>query len=780
MLERARHLLKRIYGYDAFRKGQAEIIAGIMEGRDTLAILPTGGGKSVCYQIPSMLLEGTTLVVSPLISLMKDQVDALNRLGVPAAYLNSSLSAGEYRDVLRKAAGGEYKLLYIAPERLDAPMFASLMEQMQIPLIAIDEAHCVSQWGHDFRPSYRQLAGWIGKLRHRPLVAAFTATATPEVARDIAEMLSLHDPNVFVTGFARSNLALSVVTGADKKRYLKEFIAQRPDQSGIVYAATRKEVDSVYEELRKQGLAVAKYHGGLSDDERADAQERFRYDEARIIVATNAFGMGIDKPNVRFVVHWQMPGDIESYYQEAGRAGRDGDESECILLFASQDIQVQRFLIEQGAADEGRKAVQLGKLYTMMNYARTERCLQQFIVEYFGEADVPPCGKCGSCLDETEAIDVTSEAQKALSCVGRMKGRFGVALVAKVLKGSKEKRIMEFGLNRLTTYALFQDWNEKDIVEWLYWLVAEGYLRVSDGTYPTVALTANALPVLEGKQQVYQKRKPLKQRTVRQASGGYSPLFDALRLWRKEAAAQEGVPPFILFFDATLREMADVQPRTEQELLSIKGVGTAKAAKYGAALLDIIAQHAGGGRSPRAGMAGVNGAAEAAAGSAAAATATIAIHGDSSEAAPGSSYDRPMSASLEAESAGVMPASELAASSRKAVGSSADAAIGEGDGTEGKPSHLISYEMFAAGAQPADIAKERGMGRMTIEGHIIRAAQEGLELEWARIIPPELEPLILEAAGQHGVDKLRTLKDALPDEVTYFAIHGVICKYELK
>ncbi|WP_028561903.1 DNA helicase RecQ [Paenibacillus pinihumi] len=722
MLDQARHLLKRVYGYDAFRKGQADIITGVMEGRDTLAILPTGGGKSVCYQIPSMLLEGTTLVVSPLISLMKDQVDALNRLGVPAAYLNSALSASEYRDVLRKAAGGEYKLLYIAPERLDAPMFASLMEQMQIPLIAIDEAHCVSQWGHDFRPSYRQLAAWIGRMKQRPLVAAFTATATPEVAKDIAAMLSLHDPNVFVTGFARSNLSLSVVTGADKKRYLKEFIAQRADQSGIVYAATRKEVDSVYEELRRQGIQAVKYHGGMSDDERVDSQERFRYDEARVIVATNAFGMGIDKPNVRFVVHYQMPGDIESYYQEAGRAGRDGEESDCVLLFGSQDIQVQRFLIEQGAADEGRKAIQLNKLYTMMNYARTERCLQQFIVEYFGEADVPPCGKCGSCLDETEAVDVTGEAQKALSCVGRMKGRFGVALVAKVLKGSREKRIIEFGLDRLTTYALFQDWNEKDIVEWLYWLVAEGYLRVSDGTYPTVGLTSNALPVLEGKQQVFQKRKPLKQRVVRQLSGQDSPLFGALRQWRKEAAALENVPPFILFFDATLRELADIRPADEQELLAIKGVGAAKAAKYGVALLEIIRGFEGG-----------------------------------------------------QASAGKLAAVSSAMTDRPRPNRSAS-----GPEDEGRPSHLISYDMFCSGSTVDDIASERGMGKVTIEGHIIRCGEEGHELDWERIIPSEWELLIVEAAKEHGTEKLRPLKDALPDEVTYFAIHGVICKYQLK
>ncbi|XEC96473.1 DNA helicase RecQ [Paenibacillus tarimensis] len=715
MLEHAKQTLKQVYGYESFRKGQDDVIFGLLQGKDTLAILPTGGGKSICYQIPALLLDGTTLVVSPLISLMKDQVDALNRLGIAAAFLNSSLNASEYREVMRKAAYGEYKLLYIAPERLDAPMFASLMDQMRIPLIAIDEAHCVSQWGHDFRPSYRQLASWIGRIADRPLVAAFTATATPEVAKDISAMLALRSPNVFVTGFARSNLSLSVVTGVDKKRFLKDFLAERPDQPGIVYAATRKEVDQVHSDLIRQGVAAVKYHGGLGDDERIDAQEKFRFDRVRVIVATNAFGMGIDKPNVRFVVHWQMPGDIESYYQEAGRAGRDGEESECVLLFEPQDLQVQRFLIEQGTGENERKAIQVGKLYTMMNYGRTERCLQQFIVEYFGEADVPPCGKCSSCLDDTQASDVTSEAQKALSCVGRMKGRFGITMVAKVLKGSREKRIIEFGLDRLTTYGLFRDWNEKEITDLLYWLVAEGYLRISDGAYPTVSLTANALPVLEGRVPVHRKRKPLKKRASFTASRHDSPIFEALRQWRKEAAAEENVPPFMLFFDATLREMADVKPRNEQELLSIKGVGSAKAAKYGSRLLEIIR---------------------------------------SSDNGKEMKADR-----AEAGQAAFSPARAS---------------------TDETPSHLVSFDLFREGHSVEEIAAIRAMGKVTIEGHIIRSAEEGHDVDWSRVIPADLEELIVRTVQELGTEKLRPLKDALPEEATYFAIHGVICKYGFK
>lgn len=717
MIEQARQALKQIYGYDSFRKGQEDIISGILHGRDTLAILPTGGGKSICYQIPSMLLPGTSLVISPLISLMKDQVDALKRLGVSAAFLNSSLGAAEYRDVMRGAMQGEYKLLYVAPERLDAPMFQSLSEQLVIPLIAIDEAHCVSQWGHDFRPSYRQLAGWIARMANRPLVAAFTATATNEVAKDIADMLRLRNPSVFVTGFARPNLSLSVVTGVEKRRFLERYVAERKEQSGIIYAATRKEVENVYEQLMRSGIQAGKYHGGLSDAERAQTQEKFRFDEIRVMVATNAFGMGIDKPNVRYVLHWQMTGDIESYYQEAGRAGRDGEESECVLLFEPADMQVQRFLIEQGTGDMDRKSIQLSKLHTMMNYSRTQRCLQQFIVDYFGETGVEACGKCSSCLDKSEPVNRTDEAKMALSCVGRMKGRFGVTMAAKVLKGSRDKRLLEFGLDRLSTYGLMRHLPEKEIADWLYWLVAEGYLRLSEGQYPVVSLTANALPVLEGRESIMQRVRA----TVRQAatsdSMGASPLFEALKQWRKEKAAVEGVPPFMLFFDATLREIANVQPQTVEQLLGVKGIGAAKADKYGDGLLEIIRSF-----------------------------------GD------------------EAAASAITDTRYKQASVTKKRVNTADE----------RASHLASLELFQAGQEPESIAKERGMSKVTIEGHLIRSAEEGHELDWSRIIPAEYEQQIVEAIQQLGADKLRPIKDALPEEIAYFAIHGVICKYGLK
>ncbi|URN92844.1 MAG: DNA helicase RecQ [Candidatus Pristimantibacillus lignocellulolyticus] len=584
-MKQAQAMLKKVYGFDEFRPGQEDILNSILSGQDTLAILPTGGGKSICYQIPAMILPGTTLVISPLISLMKDQVDALKRLGVPAAYLNSSLSAEQYRNTLRNAFDGEYQLLYIAPERFDAPMFQQLTEHLTIPLIAIDEAHCVSQWGHDFRPSYRQLALAISSMKDRPIVAGFTATATNEVAEDIVNMLALQNPAQYVTGFARPNLSLSVVTGVNKYSFLSEFLKEREQQSGIVYTATRKEAEAVHDRLIEMGFSAELYHGGLSDQARMQAQEKYRFDESKIIVATNAFGMGIDKPNVRFVLHWQMPGDVESYYQEAGRAGRDGEESECILLFEASDLHIQRFLIEQGMGDESRKAVQAAKLHTMMNYCRTDQCLQQYIVDYFGERSVTPCGKCSSCLDTSEKIDRSLDAKMALSCVGRMKGRFGVTMAAKVLKGSQDKRLLASRLDQLSTYGLMRQYSEKDIADWLNWLVAEQYLVLSDGQYPVVNVTERALPVLNGSEEVWQRRRGKVKQLLANSSQDASPIFEKLKAWRKIQSTTENIPPFMIFSDATLRLIAEAQPKNIEQLLEVKGIGQAKAAKYGEAVM---------------------------------------------------------------------------------------------------------------------------------------------------------------------------------------------------
>lgn len=716
LIDQAKHVLKNIYGFDEFRLGQAEIVSSILGSQDTLAILPTGGGKSICYQIPALMLPGTTLVISPLISLMKDQVDALQRLGVSAAYLNSSLGAEAYRTTLAKAFDGQYKLLYIAPERFDAPMFQQLTEHLVIPLIAIDEAHCVSQWGHDFRPSYRQLALAMSSLQERPIVAAFTATATPEVAEDIVHMLALQKPAQYVTGFARHNLSLSVVTGVKKYNFLGEFLKEREQQSGIIYTATRKEAESVHESLLQNGFVAELYHGGLSDQARMGAQERFRFDESKIIVATNAFGMGIDKPNVRYVLHWQMPGDVESYYQEAGRAGRDGEESECILLFDASDLHIQRFLIEQGLGDESRKAVQASKLHMMMNYCRTDQCLQQYIVDYFGERSVTPCGKCSSCLDTSEKIDRTLDAKMALSCVGRMKGRFGVTMVAKVLKGSQDKRLLASKLDKLSTYGLMRQYAEKEISDWLNWLVAEQYLVLSDGQYPVVNLTERALSVLDGTEEVWQRRRGKVKQILTNSSQDASPIFAKLKEWRRKQAQLEAIPPFMIFSDATLRLIAEATPNTIEQLLEVKGIGQAKATKYGEAVIEVYRHE-----------------------------------------------ELTTKASIVAEES-----SELQHSRSNK----------ESD-NKGDASHMISYNSFMDGITIDEIAEQREFSKQTIEKHILRAIEEGHPFEWRSILSEEEEIAIIAVLDQVDTSLLRNIKEAAPKNTTYFQIQAALLKRSL-
>lgn len=438
-MQEAKKHLQTYFGYASFRIGQEQAIAQVLDGIDTLVVMPTGGGKSLCYQIPALSLEGTTIVISPLISLMKDQVDMLVASGVPAAFLNSSQSMEEVQDVLRDVRNGRIKMLYIAPERLDNDYFCQTLATIKVPLIAVDEAHCISQWGHDFRPSYRNIHNILQLWPERPTVIALTATATPAVCEDIRGTLSIQDEHTFITGFARDNLRFSVQSAISRDAYVKEFLKNARNEAGIIYAATRKSVDSLYEQLVKMGVRVAKYHGGMDEVSRAQEQNRFLRDEAQVMVATNAFGMGINKTNVRFVLHYQMPRNMESYYQEAGRAGRDGLPSECILLYASSDEQTQRFLIDQ-AQDRTRIPMELTKLQQMVDYCHTESCLQGYIIEYFGEKDAEACGQCSNCADTRPKEDVTEDAQKVLSCIVRMGQKFGKTITAQVLAGSRNKR----------------------------------------------------------------------------------------------------------------------------------------------------------------------------------------------------------------------------------------------------------------------------------------------------------------------------------------------------
>lgn len=591
-MEKAQSLLQQVYGYDQFRSGQQQIVEHIAAGYDTVGIMPTGGGKSLCYQIPALLLPGVTLVISPLISLMKDQVDALHSLGIAAAFINSTLEIGEAARLLRKVQAGQIKLLYIAPERLETEWFRERARTLTISMVAVDEAHCVSQWGHDFRPSYRNIAPFIQDLiEHngvQPLRAAFTATATPEVKTDLIELLQLYSPKIVITGFKRENLAFTVLRGEDRKTFTLHYVQQRAQQAGIIYASTRKEVEHVYGVLQRAGIAVGKYHAGLTDEERTNMQAAFLYDDIRVMVATNAFGMGIDKSNVRYVLHYDMPKHIEAYVQEAGRAGRDGERSECVLLFHPQNVVMQKFFIEQSEVSAARKGLEYKKLQAMIDYCYTTECLQNYMIRYFGEEVQQACKFCGNCQDEREAVDITIEAQKIFSCIYRMRERFGVVMVAAVLKGSRNKKVLQYHFEQLPTYGELRHLKEKEIADLIYVLIAEGYLALSEGQYPVVRLLSLAIDVLKGNRVVEQRRA--KSLTSKADAAIDKTLFEQLRLLRRELAQNMGVPPYVIFNDSTLLELAERQPTTEGDMLRIKGVGHMKLKQFGQPFLSFFQQ----------------------------------------------------------------------------------------------------------------------------------------------------------------------------------------------
>ena len=537
-----RHLdiLQKYYGYTSFRKGQEDIITSIINKEDVLAIMPTGGGKSICYQVPALCLDGITIVISPLISLMKDQVDTLKTMGIKAQLINSSLSNSEYSKVLEEIDNDECKIIYIAPERLDNLEFVNIIRGKNISQVAIDEAHCVSQWGHDFRVSYKKIPHFINRLQKRPIVTAFTATASNEVREDIINILNLHSPAVYITGFDRENLSINIVKSSSKNKYILDYIENHKNESGIIYASTRKEVENIYEGLLKRNYSVAKYHAGLSNDARHEYQEKFINDDIKIMVATNAFGMGIDKPNIRWVLHYNMPQSIENYYQEIGRAGRDGEDSECVLLFSPGDIHTQKYLVEVGIENPERKRVQYKKLQQMVDLVYSNTCYRKSILNYFGEHFLEECNNCSNCLNDGEVVDKTLDAQKVISCIARMKRSFGATMIIDVLRGSKNKKVLDLGFDTLTTYGIMKNYSNEDLKTFINTLVSHGFLDVVEnigvrGSFPTIKLNEQSLKVIRQEIKVeFKEDKVTKSRYVE------NELYEMLVSLRSEIAKEEG------------------------------------------------------------------------------------------------------------------------------------------------------------------------------------------------------------------------------------------------
>ncbi len=594
-------LLKQYFGYTSFRPGQHEVIQTLLEGRDCLAIMPTGAGKSICFQLPALMMPGVTLVISPLISLMKDQVDSLVNQEIPATYINSQCTFEEAKARFAAIRAGRVKLVYISPERLENEFFTSFMQSLPISMFIIDEAHCVSQWGHDFRPSYCAIKDWIAALPRRPVVGAFTATATEKVKEDMMTLLGLEKERIFIGGFDRPNLYFRVVRTNRKLDFALAYVQQHQEDSGIIYAATRKEVDRVYEELTRRGIRAGRYHAGLSDDVRRTMQDAFTYDRLQVIVATNAFGMGIDKSNVRYVIHYQMPKNIESYYQEAGRAGRDGAPGECILLFSRQDIMIQKFLIEQSVHDPQQQAVEFRLLNAMVRYCEGNHCLRHYILTYFGEhPSWQRCEKCGNCDQETVEEDMTEQVRSICLCVDELKGRFGMAMVCDILKGSQNAKVRRYGFENNSAFGMLGDFTLSEVRDMVRQCIDDGYLDQSDGKYPVVSLTADGRQALSGSRRIVQQKvvaadpvPELPKRQQKRRAGAIDedalrPLFDTLRAVRLELAKDEHIPPFVIFSDATLWDMAALKPDSLDAMSQIKGVGSFKLHKYGRQFVGAI------------------------------------------------------------------------------------------------------------------------------------------------------------------------------------------------
>ena len=716
--------LKNIFGFNEFKKGQKILIEGTLEGKDVLGVMPTGGGKSLCYQLPAVLMDGITIVISPLISLMKDQVDSLEEMGIPATFINSTLSDREFNIRLQDIKAKKYKILYIAPERLNTYLFLNLVKSIHISMVAVDEAHCISQWGHDFRPSYLEIPKFINSLDNRPVVSAYTATATREIVEEIKTLLGLKDPIVSIIGFDRPNLFYQVIKVRNKFKYLIDYLEESfREESGIIYCATRKTVESLTEKLIEKGISAVNYHGGMDSNTRQKNQDDFIYNKVRVIVATNAFGLGIDKPDIRFVIHYNMPKNMEAYYQEAGRAGRDGEASDCILLYSPGDIVKQKFLIQSSTFSQERETMLYKNLQYLVDYCNTNECLRNSILKYFGEEiEDEKCDNCGNCLSQSEMVDITIEAQKILSCIYRVRERYGATMITQILKGSKGKRILELGLDNLSTYGIMKEYTEPALKEIIMTLVAMDYIHMTADKYPILKLTSASIPVLKGDVKVYHKKELLESKQITRKrtldleyiDENYDKkLFAELRELRYRLAQQKGVAPFIIFHDSTLKEMATYFPKDKEEFLRIKGIGLMKYENYGEDFINIIRDY----------------------------------------------LDR----------------SNMDISNIKRV------EIEKSLKVESIDRYEETYNCYLEGLSLEEIAKIRNLTLNTIIKHLERCEERGKTVDWFRFIDdPTKEEKILKAIDQVGLERLRPIKEILPEEISYEDIRIIIIKNGLK